>query len=387
MPRASYGRRRGLLARLARLGLALLLCAMFLPALIGWGRAAVECRMLGGGTPVERPTVEPPAVAEGGPAAGTYARPEEQTYLTLPEWYIVYSADEYAAFLNRSQPSGFPYFSAVGQFWRAYFDVCTVTQDRYPFNSGTHLMLAVIGTSFTAENVVKGVYENTIGRVSEWASTGQPTAEEQFAREVAAEYGTFLHTTPWYMFPFWERLQRLWQPSLSGPNMVRKVERRLALTIEYAVKAGYGWAIKQATESVYAPEDLTIWARADGNLDGLTEREPTVRLVQSADGRPPLLGLPRYEAFTRIMPRLVEQGVRFSEIAGNDEIMLTVLAPASWNDPGPDAERLFSMPILTEPGRTRYALKVPVGALHTVVERLAGLPASDGVTIEHIYDY
>lgn len=369
-----------------RLGLALLVGVIFLPVLIGWGRAAVECRMLGGAA-VERPAPKTPAVAEGGPAAGAYARPEEQTYLTLPEWYIVYSADEYAAFISTRPPSEFPYFSAVGQFWRAYFDVCTATQDRYPFNSGTHLMLAVIGTSFTAENIIKGAYENTVGRASEWSSNGPPTSEEQFAQQVAAEYGAFLHTTPWYMFPFWDRLGRLWQGNLSGPNMVRKVERRLALTLEYAVKAGYGWAMKQATESVYAPEDLIIWARVSELPDDLAQREPTVRIVQATDGKLPLFGLPRYEAFTQMLPRLVSQGVRFSEIAGNDEIMLTVLAPSVWTYNGSDATTLFSLPILTEPGRTRFALKAPVASLHTVIESLMQLPASDGVTVEHIYDY
>jgi hypothetical protein len=38
--------------------------------------------------------------------------------VTLPEWYIVYSADEYAAFVKSRAPSRFPYFSAVGQYWR-----------------------------------------------------------------------------------------------------------------------------------------------------------------------------------------------------------------------------------------------------------------------------
>lgn len=360
---------------------------MFVPALIGWGRAAIECRMLGGGMPVTRETPQTPAAGPGGPAAGAYARPEEQTYLTLPEWYIVYSADEYAAFLGRSQPSQFPYFAAIGQFWQAYFDVCTVTRDRYPFNSDTHLMLAVIGTSFTAENVLKAAYETTVGRAAEWTRAGSPTPEEVYARLVADEYGAFIHRTPWYNFPFWSKVGRLWDTSLRGPNLVRKTERRLALTLEYSVKAGYGWLIKAATESVYAPEDVTIWTRAEALPADPGQFGPDVWVVESTDGKPPLLALPRYEAFTVIMPKLVEQGVRFSEIAGNDEIMVTVLAPSSWSYSGGGSEILFSMPILTEPGRTRYALKAPVGSLHAVVSELTRLPPSDGVTIEHFYDY
>ena len=87
------------------------------------------------------------------------------------------------------------------------------------------------------------------------------------------------------------------------------------------------------------------------------------------------------------MPRLVTDGVRFVEIAGNDEIMLTVLAPRDWK-PAPDqGDLLFAMPILTQSDRSRHALRVPVAALHTVVGSLTRPPASDAVTLEHIYDY
>ena len=37
-----------------------------------------------------------------------YRRAEEQTYLTFPEWYIVYSAEEYAAFIQEKPRAGFP---------------------------------------------------------------------------------------------------------------------------------------------------------------------------------------------------------------------------------------------------------------------------------------
>jgi hypothetical protein len=375
--RAELIRRRSGVGRFFRfVGLALVL-AMLVPTVIGWTRGAIQCQMLGGGAPAEQ-SASPP---------GSGARPEEQTYLTLPEWYIVYSADEYAAFLAKSPPSQFPYFQAVGQFWQAYYDVCTVTRDRYPFNSGTQLMLAVIGTSFTAENVFKGIYENTIGRAAEWTSTGQQTPEEVYGRTVAAEYGTFLHTTPWYEFPFWGKIGPLWKTMPSGSNVVRQVERRLALTIEYGVKAGYGWAIKQGTESVYSPEDMEIVARAEGVTPDLVAREPGLRIVQEADGQLQVVMLPRYEAFTLIVPRLVDQDVRFVEIAGNDEIMLTILAPRNWK-PGPEnGELLFAMPILTEPDRARLAVKTTVTSLHTVVGDLTRRAASDNVKLEHVYDY
>src|SRR5262249_58242157 len=90
------------------------------------------------------------------------ARDEAQTFLTLPEWYIVYSADEYAAFLARDRPSGFPFFRAVGQFWSMYGAVLRETWQRYPFNWGYNAMIWVIGASYSAEYVAKGLYESSV---------------------------------------------------------------------------------------------------------------------------------------------------------------------------------------------------------------------------------
>jgi hypothetical protein len=349
---------------------------LLLPAVVGWGRGAVQCQILGGGVPAQ----------ENPPPPNRASRPEEQTYLTLPEWYIVYSADEYAAFLADHNPSGFPYFTAVWQFWEAYYDVCTVTRDRYPFNADTQLMLAVIGVSFTAENMVKGIYENTVGRAAEWTSSGGPTPEEEYGRQVAAEYGRFLHTIPWYNFAFWPKIEPLWSTSLAGPNVVRKAERRLALTTEYAIKGGYGWIIKQGTESVYAPEDLEILARVEGVTPDLLQQESQLTLVEASDTQPDLVSLPRYEAFTVLVPKLVERGVRFFEIAGNDEIMITVLAPRDWRWSPEHGDLLFSLPIPSRPDRTRLAVRVPIASLHTTIGSLARA-AGEGVTLEHIYDY
>src|SRR5437870_5113789 len=115
-PRASARRRPW--RPLRRVGLAVLVFfgVLLAPSVVGAGRAAVACRMFGGGPEA--------TAAQPAPAPDGYARREDQTYLTLPEWYIVYSADEYAAFLAQNRPSGFPYFRAAWQFWQAYDDVC-----------------------------------------------------------------------------------------------------------------------------------------------------------------------------------------------------------------------------------------------------------------------
>src|SRR5438094_9743662 len=44
-----------------------------------------------------------------------YVREGSATFLTLPEWYIVYSTEEYAAFVATRPPSHFPWFRSIAQ--------------------------------------------------------------------------------------------------------------------------------------------------------------------------------------------------------------------------------------------------------------------------------
>ena len=108
-----------------------------------------------------------------------------------------------------------------------------------------------------------------------------------------------------------------------------------------------------------------------------------MRAVKRIGDGPPIVALPRYEAFTEIVPRLTQQGAHFVEIAGNDEILITVLAPRDWVYDQEDGKVLFTMPILTQPDRQRIAVRVPVQALDRVLAALSDSPA----TLEHIYDY
>ena len=149
-----------------------------------------------------------------------YLRDEGQTYLTLPEWYLVYSPDEYARFIKSERPSKFPYFGASHQFWSYYSDVHDLTKEKYAFNQGYHLMVFVIGTSYTVENYVKGAYEKTFGRISEWFRGDDQTQEDIFAAKVAQEYVDFIRVDPWYEFPFASRLISLWEGLWSDPFYV-----------------------------------------------------------------------------------------------------------------------------------------------------------------------
>ena len=81
---------------------------------------------------------------------------------------------------------------------------------------------------------------------------------------------------------------------------------------------------------------------------------------------------------------LLGANTRFLDIAGNDEILVTALAPDSVNEQALKLTTvLTSRPILTEPGRKRLAVRAPVAQLHRAMEELRNA----GATIEHLYEY
>jgi hypothetical protein len=93
--------------------------------------------------------------------------------------------------------------------------------------------------------------------------------------------------------------------------------------------------------------------------------------------------LPRYEPFTDVVVTLAKQGVRFRDIAGNETIVLTAIAPGAWQYRLPSGAVVLSAPLLTNPAAKRIAVSVPVGSLNAI---LTGLERG-GVTLEHLYDY
>src|SRR5262249_37048645 len=149
----------------------------------------------------------------------------------------------------------FPYLASIGQFWKSYAEIRHQTAHRYPFNFGYHMMIGVIGSSYSAELALKSLYENTVGRFSGWTAGHQLSDEDRYAYEVARDYGTFIHIYPWYQYHFASKLGGLWTQPWWGPHLIRKWERRFFLTMEYGVKAAYGELIGLGTAAAYEPED------------------------------------------------------------------------------------------------------------------------------------
>jgi len=315
---------------------------------------------------------------------GGYARPEDDSFLSYPEWYIVWSYQEKADYQHQHLPSGFPYFGAVRQYWGSYCCISRLIRGEYRFNGGEQVMLIVIGSSFSAEYILKGVYEKTIGKLSEWSSDYQPTEEDQFAYTVAREYADFVHVRPFYEFHFAKHVSELWRNThVFGPHSVRKWERKLFLSADYIIEAFYCWVIEELTHVSYGYEPSETYAWVENASSQILQTVPHVTIRSQVGPDAFVLEIPRYQEFTTVTESLARSDVRFVEIAGNSQITLSLLAPKEWDYHDPDAHQLFTTVILSNPEESRMLLVCPVKSLSAAVARLQ----AGGAMIEHIYDY
>ncbi|HKP16080.1 MAG TPA: FAD-binding oxidoreductase [Gemmatimonadaceae bacterium] len=319
-----------------------------------------------------------------------YSRKEASAYLTHPEWDLVYGSEAYARWLEEAKrPSGFPYLGSVGTFWRSYGGTYDAAKDRYGVDLGTHVMLNVIGVSTAIEYGLKGLYENTLGRLTEWNMPAGGTAEDRYSAKVARDYAKLISTRGWYEFSFMHAFKGLWTDvPLTGPGFLRKWERRGALSAEYLVKAAYASLIGAGTAAGYTPDELTRYVVAVGwsePLDASIGGNAHFTRVRDLGRGYSLLSVGRYDPYRDALLALSDHAdcVRIAEINGSEVVTIAGTAPATWRTPARTSVVVaYHQP--DDPARTRMLLRVQVRDLLDV---LRSLRSGKQFVVEHVYDY
>jgi hypothetical protein len=306
----------------------------------------------------------------------------------VPEHLVVAHADAYARHLAQSRPSTFPHFTAARDYWGAVSTACGVSTQEYAFNPGQQITLGLLGAGHTADQVLKGVYEGTLGRAVEWLFSND-TPEDRFAAETARDLARFERSAPWQQFPFGARLQHLWSATpLWGPHVLRKWERRVVLSAEYGIKSLCA-SLARLVATTPADKDTARLHAWIGNTTTAVLQANGAEIVSTVGPGSFIVTLPRGDAFTRTVVGLVGGGARVLDVAGNDEIALTAIV----RQPGPEATGaadappagrvLATDPLLTEPSAHRVTVRTPLA-------RLADLAAwlqRRGAVLERFYDY
>src|SRR5260221_6068946 len=117
-----------------------------LPVLVPLAYIEGTCRPASVAAASGAPAVKLPVIDEAG-----YQRKQNNTFFTFPEWYIVYSFEDFGRFLDRSSESHFNYLGHIFGFWRSF---CTINQ-AVP-RTGESLtevktIIYIIGISYSAD--------------------------------------------------------------------------------------------------------------------------------------------------------------------------------------------------------------------------------------------
>lgn len=309
-----------------------------------------------------------------------YYRDEAQSFLTVPEWYLVFNPKEYADFLEKgNNPSDFPFYASIDEYWRLYDRSMKLVSAAYAENEEYNTMLNVIGVSITMEYTAKMLYENTIGRVFSWFSNGTHSDEETMITEAQRAYSNFIYDKAWYEFEFMPWVKKIWNISNTAEsNWFRKMERTLFFTCEFTFKAGYAKLIEWAAKSSYETPVTEIYLLIT-TQDTLSTSQDLKILYEQ--GKKKLISITRWGVFTKTILNLAEN-VDIKEIGGNDEIVVSVLLPDSKNGFSND-KLLYTSRVVTEDNIERQVYLLPVGRLLSFVNEAK----ATGVEIEHIFDY
>src|SRR5258705_1083103 len=306
------GRGPSFMLRWLRRILAVVAIVIALSVLVPLAYIEGTCRPSSGAAAAGTPAVTLPAIDEPG-----YRRKLNNTFFTFPEWYIVYSFEDFGRFLDRSSESHFNYLGHIFGFWQSF---CTI--NRAVPATGESLtqgktVIYVIGISYSAQYALKGCYENTVGRVFEWIRGEKRTPQDEFSRAVLQDYAGFLYTIPWYKYPFRQKLDGLMAISAPTPSNFRSWERDFALGVEYFVKIGYAALIQKALDAGGDDEPRDIMFVLAAQPPAVLAQEPRIKPIRPLNTQWRLVQAPRYKALTEILQGLLDQGFGLPEIAGN----------------------------------------------------------------------
>ena len=297
-----------------------------------------------------------------------HRRAEARTLLTYPEWHIIYAYDDYAAVIAAGDPHEFDFLRAVAGFWTSF---CALSReaDRLGTESGgSRQTVPVIGVSFTAEMLLKALYEETAGRAATWLRGPERAPLDDLSAARAADYAAFLRQTPWYRWDFAADAAAL----VPGRGL-RDRERAVALGLEARGKALYARAIASAAAAAGPDETRLRMVVAGLPPEALAAMDGATVVAERSEGVE--VETPRYGALTRLLADAAAAGAEIVEIAGNDDIMVATLG-----DPVPGA--LATLARQGQAGRRNLR----VAKVRDLADLLRGLDA-EGQQLDHVFDY
>jgi len=313
-----------------------------------------------------------------------YSRHEGQTLLSIPQWYLTFDSLEYSNFIaNSNSPSDFPFMASIEEYWRLYDQVLNLSDGQYLRNKQTLKMLKLRGITTTIEYMYKGAYENTIGRLTRWIANGERTIEDRIISSAYRAYSehTLAQTSTHFDYATW--LSMIWtEPQFNGDNFIRKLERKLLLSVEFGCKYLYALANTLFSDNNSADSEYHSYMTVRSNVDLTKNTIDGVSILVKKEHHY-LIAMPRKNGFSERVSTLARAGITFVEISGNDSITLSFITNKHRAFSPSLGRFLFESNLASQPEAKRVVYQVPVTDLTKLLNQLD----RNGHQVEHIYNY
>ncbi|MFM2414630.1 MAG: hypothetical protein RI911_323 [Candidatus Parcubacteria bacterium] len=334
-----------------------------------------------------------------------------RTFATFPEWYIVYSAQEYGQFLQSGgRPSNFPFFDAIEQYQMVEEKAIRAAGGWEQIDTTTQTVLTTIHWSYILEMAVIGTYEKTFGWITELLNFSYQTTEDIYIATVAEEYGAFLTHTPWYEFPYDDTLIGLWSTYGWSSITPRGLERRISYTIGYTLKLVYANIIGYISNTTFGGAHLMTALEVSPVYAERMQDMPIINPIAHYETHISIEA-PRYRKLLHVLYELSERDIPIQDIHGHTTISFSIVVhptvkscvlrvtagtstllythpiligkPQDWKLFA-NIQRHYTHPYSLGDFSERMIFFAPV---NTLTQTLSQLLETCGVTIEHVYDY
>ncbi|MEX2515167.1 MAG: hypothetical protein WD335_03490 [Candidatus Paceibacterota bacterium] len=249
------------------------------------------------------------------------SRKIEQTYLTLPEWYQVYSYNEFADYLQQGgYQKDFPFMGSLKNFW-SYYRIALGESKDEDFNWSYNFVTWMIGANLSVEYSVKFIYENTVGTFTQ-LFTRDKTEADIFIANSWNNYAERMYQTTWYHYPYFDDLKNIWKETpLFNKNFIRNLERKIAFSTSYLIKGTYAKAwLLLGTEK----DNETFSFVYTTKRDSLENKD--MEILKEIGDNKYIIKTERYGGFKDALLQLLEANVQFLEIQGHEVISLSYLS-------------------------------------------------------------
>lgn len=267
-----------------------------------------------------------------------YERLLLQTFMTAPEWRNVEMAEEFGAFLRNGHPFyRYPYFKQIATFWKVLaksYQAAKKHQSHKTILTSEYMLMSLFIGSFTTLSFMGlGLFSLLLSPVMKNRNASH---FQNKVGKLVQNYGQFIHRVPFYNYAYGSKIKPIYQAFARSPHktvadFITFITVLCQLLTRMLIAKPIAWWYNQPQNQ----EDNKIHLIVKSKLTQaqLKKIDPAIKVKQSLTKRNDRqrrahythITLPRYEAFTDMVKKLVKRNVQIKKIASQDRIQFKIL--------------------------------------------------------------